>query len=131
MGRVLHGSTTTMEANRRAIQHSQASLRALSRRYGYHHGDPRRAAAAPCHRDPTVRDRAVAFLAQIVQNAKALARALYARGVSLLGAHKDFTETHQAVADVRSFGRGLAATQRLERANIITNKNLIPGDSPE
>ena len=30
MGQVLHGSATTTEAIRRAIQHSQASLRALS-----------------------------------------------------------------------------------------------------
>src|SRR6202521_1127925 len=34
MGQVLHGSATTTEAIRRAIQNSQASLRALSRRYG-------------------------------------------------------------------------------------------------
>src|SRR6188768_958850 len=34
MGQVLHGSATTTEAVRRAIQHSQESLRALSRRYG-------------------------------------------------------------------------------------------------
>lgn len=34
MGKVLHGSATTTEAVRRAIQNSQESLRALSRRYG-------------------------------------------------------------------------------------------------
>ena len=34
MGQVLHGSARTTEAIRRAIQHSQASLRALARRYG-------------------------------------------------------------------------------------------------
>jgi transposase-like protein len=34
MGQVLHGSATTTEAIRRAIQHSQESLRALSSRYG-------------------------------------------------------------------------------------------------
>jgi transposase InsO family protein len=34
MGQILHGSATTTEAVRRAIQHSQASLRALARRYG-------------------------------------------------------------------------------------------------
>ena len=31
---VLHGSATTTEAVRRAIQHSQESLRTLARRYG-------------------------------------------------------------------------------------------------
>ena len=34
MGQVLHGSATTTAAVRRAIQHSQASLRALAKRYG-------------------------------------------------------------------------------------------------
>jgi transposase InsO family protein len=34
MGQVLHGSATTTEAVRRAIQHSQASLRDLARRFG-------------------------------------------------------------------------------------------------
>ena len=34
MGQVLHGSATTTEAIRRAIQNSQESLRALSARYG-------------------------------------------------------------------------------------------------
>jgi transposase-like protein len=34
MGQVLHGSATTTAAIRRAIQHSQASLRVLARRHG-------------------------------------------------------------------------------------------------
>jgi transposase InsO family protein len=34
MGQFLHGSATTTEAVRRAIQHSQESLRALAKRYG-------------------------------------------------------------------------------------------------
>ena len=34
MGQILHGSATTNKAVRRAIQHSQASLRALAKRYG-------------------------------------------------------------------------------------------------
>lgn len=34
MGQVLHGSATTTEAVRRAIQNSQESLRALSKHYG-------------------------------------------------------------------------------------------------
>jgi transposase InsO family protein len=34
MGQVLHGSATTTEAIRRAIHHSQESLRALAKRYG-------------------------------------------------------------------------------------------------
>src|SRR4051812_43743614 len=34
VGQVLHGSATTTEAVRRAIQHSQESLRTLARRHG-------------------------------------------------------------------------------------------------
>ncbi len=34
MGQILHGSATTTEAIRRAIQSSQESLRALAKRYG-------------------------------------------------------------------------------------------------
>ena len=34
MGQILHGSARTTEAVRRAIQHSQESLRVLSKRYG-------------------------------------------------------------------------------------------------
>jgi uncharacterized protein YjcR len=34
MGQILHGSATTTEAVRRAIQNSQASLRELAGRYG-------------------------------------------------------------------------------------------------
>jgi hypothetical protein len=34
MGQVLHGSATTTEAIRRAIQNSKESLRTLSKRYG-------------------------------------------------------------------------------------------------
>lgn len=34
MGQVRHGSATTTEAVRRAIQHSQESLRGLTKRHG-------------------------------------------------------------------------------------------------
>jgi hypothetical protein len=34
MGQILHGSARTTEAIRRAIQHSQESLRTLAKRYG-------------------------------------------------------------------------------------------------
>src|ERR1700727_3811397 len=34
MGQILHGSATTYKAVRRAIQHSQESLRALAKRHG-------------------------------------------------------------------------------------------------
>jgi glycine hydroxymethyltransferase len=71
------------------------------------------------------------YMAQIVRNAQALGAALHRRGIPVLGAHKGYTRTHQVIADVRRFGGGLAVAERLTRANIITNKNLIPDDRPE
>ena len=71
------------------------------------------------------------YMAQIVRNAQALGAALTRRGIPVLGAHKGYTTTHQVIADVRQFGGGLEVAQRLARANIITNKNLIPSDKPE
>jgi glycine hydroxymethyltransferase len=68
------------------------------------------------------------YMAQIVGNAQTLGAALHSRGIPMLGAHKGFTRTHQVIADVRTFGGGLVAAQRLAEANIITNKNLLPSD---
>jgi len=71
------------------------------------------------------------YMAQIVKNSKALGRALEERGVPVIGAKRGYSETHQVIADVRRFGGGLVAAQTLARANVITNKNLIPGDTPD
>jgi glycine hydroxymethyltransferase len=70
-----------------------------------------------------------AYMALIVANAQALAGALHERGVPMLAAHKGFTRTRQAIADVTAFGAGETAANQLAAANIITNKNLIPTDS--
>src|SRR4051794_30759114 len=53
MGQVLHGSATTTEAIRRAIQHSKESLRALSRRYGVNQKTVRKWKARSSVVDPT------------------------------------------------------------------------------
>src|SRR5438132_1387208 len=71
------------------------------------------------------------YMVQIVRNAQALGAALERRGIPVLGAHKGYTTTHQVIADARQFGGGLHVAQQLARANIITNKNLIPADKPE
>ncbi len=71
------------------------------------------------------------YMAQIVKNAQALGRALDERGIPVLGAAKGYTRTHQVIADVKRFGGGLEVAHRLAEANLITNKNLIPGDGPE
>jgi glycine hydroxymethyltransferase len=71
------------------------------------------------------------FMAQIVKNAQALAAALDRRDIPMLGSHRGYTQTHQAIADVRQFGGGLEVAHQLARANLITNKNLLPNDRPQ
>ncbi len=70
------------------------------------------------------------YMAQIVKNARALAEALESRGIPMLAAERGYTQSHQAIANVRQFGGGLNVAHKLAEANLITNKNLIPGDTP-
>jgi glycine hydroxymethyltransferase len=71
------------------------------------------------------------YMAGIVSNAQSLAQALHDRGITVLGEDRGFTRTHQVILDVSKYGNGLDVARALEQANIITNKNLIPGDQPE
>jgi glycine hydroxymethyltransferase len=71
------------------------------------------------------------YMAQIVRNAQALGAALANRGLTVLGGRKGYTRTQQVIADVKSYGGGQEAAQLLARANLVTNKNMIPSDTPE
>src|SRR6266851_990519 len=71
------------------------------------------------------------YMAEIVRNAQCLGAALDRRGITVLAAHKGYTRTHQIILDMRRYGGGIEVAGRLARANIITNKNLIPADRPE
>ena len=71
------------------------------------------------------------YMAQIVKNSQALAKALESKGIPILGAHRGYTQSHQVIADVKAFGGGLDVAATLAEANIITNKNLVPEDGPE
>lgn len=68
------------------------------------------------------------YARQIVRNSKALAQALYENGIEVLYEHKGFTESHTIVADVTKYMNGREAEEKLERAGIIINRNLIPKD---
>jgi glycine hydroxymethyltransferase len=68
------------------------------------------------------------YASQVVANAKALGQALHERGLSLLGEHKGFTETHQIAVDVTKYALGGDVERALESANIIVNRQLLPGD---
>ncbi len=69
------------------------------------------------------------YAAQIVKNAKALGGALASRGFTVLAEKHGFTESHALAVDVASLGGGAAVSLAFEKANIITNKNLLPWDT--
>jgi len=68
---------------------------------------------------------------QVIRNAKALATALYDRGLRVVGERRGFTESHIVLIDVTKFGLGGDLEKKLERANIICNRNLLPWDIKE
>src|SRR5881409_174989 len=69
------------------------------------------------------------YASQTVKNAKALGGALRARGFNILAEKHGFTESHALALDVAAFGGGAKDATDLEKANIITNKNLLPWDT--
>ena len=69
------------------------------------------------------------YASAVIANAKSLAQALYERGFDVLCEPYGFTESHQVAVDVTKVGGSSRAATRLEEANIIVNKNLLPGDT--
>ena len=68
------------------------------------------------------------YAAQVIKNAKELAQALSSQGFKVLCESKGFTESHQIALDVREYSDGGLVEADLEKANIIVNRQLIPGD---
>ena len=68
------------------------------------------------------------YASQIVKNSQALAQALHERGFQVLGEKKGFTRSHLLVADITKHGDGKTIEKKLEDANIILNRNLLPYD---
>ncbi|MEM3566888.1 MAG: serine hydroxymethyltransferase, partial [Candidatus Bathyarchaeia archaeon] len=71
------------------------------------------------------------YASQVVKNAKALAQALYERGLNVLAEHKGFTQSHVILIDITKQGDGGTIEETLEKANIIINRNLLPWDIKE
>jgi glycine hydroxymethyltransferase len=71
------------------------------------------------------------YQAQIVKNAKALGKALYDRGLTVLCPDQGFTTSHILAIDIIKYGDGGALEQKLERANVILNRELLPWDPRE
>lgn len=66
---------------------------------------------------------------QVIKNAKKLAERMYELGMKVVGENRGFTESHQVVVDVRNYGGGAEVAEKLERAGIVLNKNLMPWDT--
>jgi len=70
------------------------------------------------------------FQAQVRANAKAFAKALKTAGIPVEGDPADgYTETHQVIIRVKSFGPGEVIARRLEDNNIVTNYQALPDDT--
>ncbi|MQY67916.1 MAG: aminotransferase class I/II-fold pyridoxal phosphate-dependent enzyme [Hadesarchaea archaeon] len=68
------------------------------------------------------------YTAQIVKNAKVLGKALYDRGLAVLCPDQGFTASHTLAIDVTKYGDGGVLERKLEQANVILNRELLPWD---
>ena len=68
------------------------------------------------------------YASLVIKNAKAFAQALSNVGFDVLGEKRGFTESHQVAVNVLDYSDGGVVEANLEKANIIVNRQLIPGD---
>ena len=68
------------------------------------------------------------YAVEVIKNAKAFAEALNNIGFKVLGESRGFTESHQIAVNVLDYSDGGKVESNLEKANIIVNRQLIPGD---
>jgi glycine hydroxymethyltransferase len=69
------------------------------------------------------------YAKQTVKNSKTLAAALYGEGIEVLGKKNGFTKSHQVLIDVRAQGGGKRVVENMEKANLITSKQMLPWDT--
>jgi len=72
-----------------------------------------------------------AYASDIVRNAKAFAESLAAEGFDVLAESRGYTASHQVLTrhGETDSGAGAIAARKLEDAGIITNMNMLPGDT--
>jgi len=68
------------------------------------------------------------YARQVIRNARVLAESLNDLGFTVLGERHGYTASHQVALDITKFGDGGSLERLLEDANIIVNRQLIPGD---
>ena len=71
------------------------------------------------------------YAENIVKNAQSFAQALAAEGFDVLAESRNYTASHQVLTrhGGTDSGAGAKAADLLEQAGIITNMNMLPGDS--
>ncbi len=71
------------------------------------------------------------YAQDIVRNAQAFAQALAAEGFDVLAESRGYTASHQVLTRHGGIdsGAGATAAALLEKAGIITNMNMLPGDT--
>ena len=72
-----------------------------------------------------------AYATDIVRNSQAFASALAAEGFDVLAESRGYTASHQVLTrhGAKDSGAGAKAADLLEQAGIITNMNMLPGDT--
>lgn len=68
------------------------------------------------------------YARQVIKNAKAIAEDLASLGFDVLAEKKGYTASHQIAIDVSRFSDGGTIERKLEKANVILNRQLLPGD---
>ncbi len=68
------------------------------------------------------------YAKQVIKNAKALGESLNDAGFKVLGEKRGYTKSHQIAVNVLDYSDGGKVESDLEKANIIVNRQLIPGD---
>ena len=68
------------------------------------------------------------YAKRVIENAKYFAQELYSLGFDVCAEDFGFTESHQIVVDVSKIGSASNVTDKLEKNNIIVNKNALPWD---
>lgn len=68
------------------------------------------------------------YAKDVIKNAKILAETLSGFGFKVLGESRGFTKSHQIAVNVLDYSDGGEVEANLEKANIIVNRQLIPGD---
>lgn len=66
---------------------------------------------------------------KVRENARAFARSLNGNGIPVEGDESEgFTETHQVLIRIKSFGNGMEIARRLEENNVVVNYQALPDD---